>query len=90
LNPLPQGAPSTPRIDLDSARQRAREIASEGRNTMFALPGPPKPELKSREQQIFDKALKEPDCRNAYADMGLLAIAPLLWSSVAPERKCKW
>lgn len=95
--PSPLGRPSdsapalkaAPRLDLDSLRQRAREITADGntRNSLFAGPKLPP---KNKEQEIFDKALKEKDCKNAYADMGLLAIAPLIASALAEERKCKW
>ncbi|MBL8516716.1 MAG: hypothetical protein JNM76_07075 [Betaproteobacteria bacterium] len=80
---------ATPRLDPNALRQRAREIDSDAsrRSSLFAGPKLPP---KSKEQEIFDKALKEKDCKNAYADMGLLAIAPLIASALAEERKCKW
>lgn len=79
----------TPRLDLDTLRQRAREIDSDANRRSSLFAGPKLPP-KSKEQEIFDKALKEKDCRTAYADMGLLAIAPLIASALAEERKCKW
>lgn len=79
-----------PGIDLDAVRKRAREINSgAGSRTLFAFPGTPPQKPKSREQQAFDKALKKNDCRDAYADMGLAAVVPLVLDSVR-EGGCKW
>ena len=79
-----------PAIDLDAVRKRAREINSgAGSRTLFAFPGTPPPKPKSKEQQAFDKALKKNDCRDAYADMGLAAVLPLVLDSVR-EGGCKW
>ena len=80
-----------PRIDLDAVRQRARELAREGAGPRTLLPFnvKPKEEIKTKEQQAFDKALKRPDCRDAYSGMGLAAVVPLLWDSVS-EKGCKW
>ncbi len=77
------------RLDVDALRQRAREIDSDAnrKNSLFAGPKLPP---KSKEQEIFDKALKEKDCKNAYADMGLLAVVPLVTSALSEDRKCKW
>lgn len=80
-----------PRIDLDAVRQRAREIDREGSGPRTLLPFnvKPKEEIKTKEQQAFDKALKRADCRDAYASMGLAAVVPLLWDTVS-EKGCKW
>ena len=81
---------TAPGIDLDAVRRRAREINSgAGSRTLFAFPGTPPQKPKSREQQAFDKALKKNDCRDAYADMGLAAVVPLMLDSVR-EGGCKW
>ena len=82
---------SRPRIDLDAVRQRAREIDREGSGPRTLLPFNvrPKEAIKTKEQQAFDKALKRPDCRDAYSSMGLAAVVPLLWDSVS-EKGCKW
>lgn len=78
-----------PSLDVDALRRRAREIDSDTNRRSSLFAGPKLPP-KSKEQEIFDKALKEKDCKTAYADMGLLAIAPLIASALAEERKCKW
>lgn len=84
-----------PKIDLDAVRQRARDIgANEGREgtgpkTLFKFPTAPPPVAKRREQEIFDKALKRPDCKDAYADMGLAAVVPLVRDAIT-EKGCKW
>lgn len=87
-------APATgkaPGIDLDAVRRRAREISSGGTGprTVFPFPGTPPQKPRSKEQQAFDKALKKNDCRDAYADMGLAAVVPLVLSAVR-EDGCKW
>lgn len=87
----PTGGGTAPRLDLDAVRQRARELAREGSGPRTLLPFnvKPKEEFKTKEQQAFDKALKRPDCKDAYAGMGLAAVVPLLWDSVS-EKGCKW
>ena len=79
------------RINLDSVRQRAREIDREGSAPRTLLPFNVKPKLDTRtkEQQAFDKAFNRPDCRDAYAGMGLAAVVPLILDSVS-EKGCKW
>ncbi len=78
-------------IDLDAVRRRAREISSggSGPRTVFPFPVAPQQKPKSKEQQAFDKALKKNDCRDAYADMGLAAVVPLVLDAVR-EGGCKW
>ena len=83
------GLTPPPGIDLDAVRRRAREISSGGPRTVFPFPVAPTPKPKSKEQQAFDKALKKNDCRDAYADMGLAAVVPLVLSAVR-EEGCKW
>ncbi|MBL8525043.1 MAG: hypothetical protein JNN20_15245 [Betaproteobacteria bacterium] len=83
-----------PRIDLDAVRQRARELAGESAGPRTLLPFPtvkPKDDAKTRTQtqQAFDKALKRPDCRDVYANMGLAAVVPLVVDAVT-EKGCKW
>jgi hypothetical protein len=83
-----------PKIDPDAARQRARELAAEerpgtGPKTLFKFPTPPPPVAKRKVEEVFDKALKRPDCKDEYANMGLAAIAPLVRDAVTQEG-CKW
>ncbi len=94
---LSRDAPSAgaPRLDLDAMRNRARDMgsarASEGSGPRTVLPFPtPSPEvLKSKEARIFDKALKRPDCRDAYAGFGLAAVVPLVADAIS-NKGCKW
>jgi hypothetical protein len=82
----------SPRIDLDAARKKAaREIVSEGAGSrgVFTLPSPPPLEKKSKEAMAMEKALK-PDCRTAYASMGLLAVPVLVASAIAADGSCRW
>lgn len=79
----------TPGIDLDAVRRRAREIGGSGPRTVFPFPVVPQPVPKTKVQEAFDKALKKNDCRDAYADMGLAAVVPLVLSAVR-EDGCRW
>ena len=86
--PEPEGAPG---ITAESLRRRAREIAREGSGTSGVLnlvPPPPVPERKDTLAEGIAKAAK-PDCRTAYAGMGLLAVVPLVASSVG-NGGCRW
>ena len=82
-----------PRIDLDAARKKAaREIVREGSGSrgVFTIPSPPPPpEKKSKEAMAMEKAIK-PDCRTAYANMGLLAVPVLVASAIAADGSCRW
>ena len=40
-------------------------------------------------EKIFDKALKRPDCNEAYSDLGLAAVIPLVRDAVK-DGGCKW
>jgi hypothetical protein len=85
----PAGESGAPRIDMDAARQRARDIASETTSTRGILPAlPPPPERISKESHALEKAVK-PDCRTAYAGMGLLAV-PALVASTIGDGGCRW
>ncbi|MEO7762222.1 MAG: hypothetical protein ABIS68_09970 [Casimicrobiaceae bacterium] len=75
---------------MDQIRQRAREIANEGSGSRGFLPLqiPVPPDKKSKLADQLEKAIK-PDCRNAYADMGLLAVPALIAGAVA-DVGCRW
>jgi len=74
---------------MEAARKRAREIASQATSTRGILPAlPPPPERKSKESIALEKAIK-PDCRTAYAGMGLLAV-PALVASTIGDGGCRW
>jgi hypothetical protein len=81
---------SAPRINLDAVRQRAREIATEGSGSRGLLPLqiPVPAERKSKLAEGIEKAIK-PDCRNAYAGAGLLAIPALVAGAIA-DIGCRW
>ena len=80
-------------VNLDAARRRAREIASEESTSRGVLPvfnaPPPAAERKTRLGEGIEKAAK-PDCRTAYAGLGLLAIFPLMASTVSDTMNCRW
>ena len=96
FKPRPEAAPpatqpgSAPRLNLDAVRQRAREIATEGSGSRGFLPLqiPVPAERKSKLADDMEKAIK-PDCRNAYANMGLLAVPALVAGAVA-DVGCRW
>jgi hypothetical protein len=81
---------ATPRIDLDAAKKRAvRDLAHEGSGSRGVLPFPlpvPPPEKKAKD--AMEKAIK-PDCRTAYAGLGLLAV-PALVAAVITDEGCRW
>ncbi len=88
------GAPpaESPHIDLDAARKKAaREIVNEGAGSrgVFTVPPPPPQERKSKEANALEKAIK-PDCRSAYANLGLLAVPVLVASAIAADGTCRW
>jgi hypothetical protein len=85
--PLPGDAP---RIDLEAAKARARQVAREGtgNRALLPFPMPPAPERKSKEQIAIEKAWK-PDCKDAYKGLGLLAVVPLIANEFG-EGNCRW
>ena len=91
LLPIIPVKPVTPTLDLDKLRQRAREVAVEGSGPRMLLPFPTiaKPAEKRDIEKIFDKALKRPDCKDEYADMGLAAVVPLVRDAIKGTG-CKW
>jgi hypothetical protein len=80
-----------PAITAESLRRRAAEIAREGSGTSGVLnlvPPPPPLERKDTLAEGIAKAAK-PDCRTAYGGMGLLAVVPLVASTVG-NGGCRW
>ena len=71
-------------------RKRVREIASEGSGSrgVLNLVPPPPIERKDKLAEDIAKAAK-PDCRTAYAGLGLLAVVPLVASAVG-NGGCNW
>src|SRR5215813_5068181 len=95
FKPRPQVAtPSSepgglPHIDREASRERAREIASGRSGTRGVFnPIPIPPEAKTKDALAIEKALR-PDCRDAYAGLGLLAV-PVLVASAIADAGCKW
>jgi hypothetical protein len=83
------GESAAPRIDLDAARKRAaREISGSGSTGVLPFPLPV-PEKKTKEANAMEKAIK-PDCRTAYAGMGLLAVPALVAAAVSENPGCRW
>jgi hypothetical protein len=81
-----------PAVTVESMKKRAREIAAEGsasRGVLNLIPPPPPLERRDKLAEDIAKAAK-PDCRTAYAGMGLLAVVPLVASSVSSNGGCNW
>jgi hypothetical protein len=87
----PSDPTGVPRLDLEATRRRAREIASETPGSRGLLPLVPSPPAEARKPSLAEAMAKaaKPDCRNAYAELGLLAIPPLIASSVG-NGGCRW
>lgn len=86
----PAGASTLPKTDLDRIKDQARNIARQGTGPRTAIPfftAPPPP--KKDTEKAFDKALQRPDCKDAYAEMGLAAVIPLVRDALT-EKGCKW
>lgn len=89
--PVTPQAVTGPKLDLDSLRGRARQLTADGEASRRALPFPTvaKDTPKRDIEKIFDKALKRPDCKEEYANMGLAAVVPLVRDAVKGDG-CKW
>jgi hypothetical protein len=78
---------SAPRLNLELARPRGGEISRQGPGGMLQLlPHPP--DVKSKLARDIEKAAR-PDCRTAYAGLGLLAVVPLAVDA-ARSKGCGW
>ena len=82
--------PSAPTLDLDAMRARAGELARSGAGNRAVLPFPmpPVPPKKSKMETAIENARK-PDCRTAYAQLGLAAVVPLIANEFG-EGSCRW
>ena len=79
-----------PRLHLDAANKEKAgpEIGkSNARKGIFNLDSPP-PEPVSKLGKAIQKAA-QPDCRDAYAAMGLLAV-PFLLKDTITDTGCRW
>jgi len=88
----PAEGPSTPHVDIASARQAARLIAREQGKSLVALPArKPVVDPNADRAKPVDpiEAARKGDCKTAYAGAGLLAIIPLAASAVM-DTGCKW
>jgi hypothetical protein len=82
---------AAPAITAESLRKRAGEIAREGSGSSGVLNLVPPPPLADRKDKLAEDIAKaaKPDCRTAYAGMGLLAVVPLVASTVG-NGGCRW
>jgi hypothetical protein len=82
--------PTKPSVDPEAAKRRAGEIAREGmgQRAILPFPLPAKAPPKTKMETAIENARK-PDCRNAYANLGLLAVVPLIANEFG-EGSCRW
>ena len=84
----PSQPASAPKLNLDLQRPRGGELARRG-STGGVLPVMPlPPELPTKLAKDLEKNIR-PDCRTAYADRGLAAVAPLA-ADALKDSGCKW
>ena len=60
-----------------------------GARALLPFPALPKEASKRDIEKAFDKALKRPDCNEAYRDMGLAAVIPLVRDALRDDG-CRW
>jgi len=76
-------------LDLDAMKKRAGQMArGTGNTAVFAFPMPAVPPKKSKMEEAIENARK-PDCRTAYAGLGLAAVVPLIANEFG-EGTCRW
>ena len=82
--------PTRPAMDMDEVRRRASQMAREGtgQRALLPFPMPAPPERKTKTEEALERARK-PDCRTAYKELGLLAVAPLIANEFG-EGTCRW
>ena len=77
-----------PRLNLDLPRQRGGNLSrGESSGLLPLVPRPP--ETMDKLGRDIQNAAK-PDCRDAHADKGLLAVVPLAIDAFRREGGCKW
>jgi len=78
---------SAPRLDLRLLRPPGGPVSAQGpRGLLPVVPHPP--ESPSKLARDIEKA-GQPDCRQVYGGMGLLAVVPLLADTVR-DKGCRW
>lgn len=83
----PSAAASAPRLNLELPRRAAGELSSQGSRGVLNLVPPP-PERKSKLAEDIAKTAR-PDCKEAYAGLGILAPLPLAADALR-GKGCKW
>ncbi len=80
---------AAPHIDLEASKRRARQLAGGVDDGGGMLPVvPPPPDKKTKLAEDMEKAVK-PDCRTYYANLGLLAVPPLVLTA-GNNGPCHW
>ena len=79
-----------PRFNFDNSRKPGPDVGrSDGRKGVIPFNlFPPPPEPESKLGRAIQKA-GQPDCRDAYAGLGLLAV-PFLLKDTMTDTGCRW
>lgn len=83
----PSAPASAPRLNLDLPRSLAGPLSSQSTKGLLQLMPRP-PETRTKLEKEIEKATR-PDCKQAYAGAGLLAVVPLVLDA-ARDKGCKW
>jgi hypothetical protein len=82
------GEPPPLNLELPRSRYGQGPLSTQKPRGALSLMPPP-PERKSKLAEDVEKAGK-PDCRNAHANLGLLAVVPLAADALKKDSGCKW
>lgn len=83
----PSAPASAPRLNLDLPRSSAGPLSSQSTKGLLQLMPRP-PETRTKLEKEIEKAAR-PDCKQAYAGAGLMAVVPLVLDA-ARDKGCKW
>ncbi|MFN5029934.1 MAG: hypothetical protein ACK5D9_12465 [Burkholderiales bacterium] len=80
---------ATPKLGGSSATSSPPPATGAGSRALLPFPMMAKAAQKKDMEKILDKALKRPDCKEVYSDLGMLVVVPLL-RDAAKGSGCKW
>jgi len=82
--------PTKGALDLDAVRARAGQLGREGSGNRALLPFPmPAVEKPKSKMEKAIESARKPDCKDAYKDLGLAAVIPLVANEFG-EGTCRW
>ncbi|MGZ3182759.1 MAG: hypothetical protein ACXU8N_09985 [Telluria sp.] len=94
--PAPAAAAPVPEtahpVDFDAARKVAAAVGHEETLAARTHPNILKTEQLTRQERLARaiSRAEKPDCKDAYAGMGILAILPLAKNALSKDSSCKW